>query len=372
MQGLDSRGDVQSADGVDPVQTGLTERTHVVASSGSVLVQGKLASSWSTTLRYGASRDDYDTDVAVQSFDLGRFTTFQQVASWQNDVVTPIGTLLAAVEQLHQSVTSNAVTFAVDSRAVDALQLGLNGKAGPHAWQVNLRRDSNSEFGHPTTGALAYGFALTPEWRLGASFGTSFVMPSFDDLYYPGFSNPALQPQHGRSAELSLRWTTLVQRAHLAIYENRYRDLIALNTNFIPVNVDQARIRGVSLEYNAQLGAVTLGAAFDAMEPQDLTDGTQLSHRARNSLSLDADWQFAAAWSAGASIHAVGRRYDDTANLQPLGGYGLLGLHCNWKVGRAWQLGLRVDNATDHDVQPAFGYQAPPRQWFLTLRYGVL
>jgi vitamin B12 transporter len=372
VQALDARGDVQFADGFNPAQPDLTARSRVETSSGTFVVQGKISADWSTTVRLGASRDDYDTDVAVSSLDVGRFTTFQQTLSWQNDLATPLGTVLAAVEQLHQSVTSDETSFEVDGRTIDGLQLGLNGKAGPHAWQVNLRSDSNSQFGHQNTGALAYGFDVAPQWRLGASAGTSFVMPSFDDLYFPGFGNPQLQPQHGQGEELNLRWTTPLQQARLSLYENRFRDLIALNVDYFPVNVAQARIRGASLEYRAHLGSVALESNIDAMDPQDLTDGTQLPHRARNSLSFKADWEFARAWSAGARLRAVGQRYDDTLNLQPLGGYGLLGLHCDWRMDRMWQVGLRIDNVTDHNIEPAFGYEAPPRQWFLTLRYGAL
>ena len=372
LQGLDARGDVQFADGFDPARPGLTARSRVGTSAGSIVVQGKLAAAWSTTLRYGASRDDYDTDVAVYSYDLGRYTTNQQTVSWQNDVLTPLGTVLAAVEQLRQGVSSDVTAFTVDHRTVDGLQLGLNGRAGPHAWQANVRSDQNSQFGHQSSGAASYGFDLTGQWRLGASAGTSFVMPSFDDLYYPGYSNPLLRPQHGRSVELNARWRTPGQQLRVALYQNRFRDLIALDTNFLPVNIAQSRIRGASLEYKASLGALSLGSTIDTMVPLDLTDGTVLPHRARDTLSVTADWAFTPAWSAGGVLRSAGPRYDDTANLQTLGGYGLLTLHGSWKVDRDWSLALSGNNLTGHAVEPAYGYDAPPRQWFFTVRYGAL
>jgi vitamin B12 transporter len=368
-QGLDSRGAVQFADGVDPTQSDLTARSKIETSTGTLSVQGQVLPGWGTTLRYGASRDDYNTDVAVDSFDLGSFTTTQHVATWQNDVATPIGTLLAGVEQLHQSVASNVTDYDIASRTVDSVMLGLRGRAGPNGWQVNVRRDDNSEFGHPTTGSLAYGFDLTPQWRIGASAGTSFVMPSFNDLYFPGFSNPDLKPERGRSFELNLRWKTDIQQARLSLYENRFRDLIALDTNFLPVNVAQARIRGASLEYDIRLDAVTIGAALDEMDPIDLGTGLQLTHRARDTASLNVDWQVLSAWSVGTTWRGAGRRYDDEANTQALGGYGVLALRAAWRFRPDWQLQLRVDNATDHKIQPAFGYDAPPTQVFLTLRY---
>jgi vitamin B12 transporter len=370
LQGLDSKGDVQSADGFDPSRPALTARSRVDTATGSLALQGAVAADWSSTLRYGASRDGYNTDVAVSG--TYRFSTLQHSVDWQNNFTTPLGTVLAAVEQLRQSVSDDGVAFTVNKRTVTGVQLGLNGTAGPHSWQANVRDDGNSQFGHQVTGAAAYGYELTPQWRLGASSGTSFIAPSFDDLYYPGYSNPLLRPQHGQSNELSVRWTSATQQARLAFYENRFHDLIAYAASGVAFNVAQSRIRGASLEYDTHLGPVTLGSTLDVMDPRDLTDGTQLPRRARNNLVLKADWQFASAWSAGTLLRAAGQRYDDAANLQAIGGYGLLSAHCDWHMNRDWSLVLRVDNLTDHEVQPAYGYEAPPRQWFATVRYGGL
>jgi len=371
IQGLDARGDVQFSDGYDPTRPGLTARSRMETVSGSAVLKGKLAPDWSTTLLYGASRDDANIDVAVYGNDLGDFAMNQRSLSWQNDIVSPVGTVLAAVEQLRQGVSSNAVVFPVDHRTITSAQLGLDGHAGPHNWQGNLRSDENTQFGHQITGALAYGYDLAPQWRLGASGGTSFIAPSFDDLYYPIYSNPLLRAQHGRSEELNLRWKTPQQQLRLALYENHFRDLIVFK-GILPVNVAQSRIRGSSLEYKANFGAITLGSTLDVMVPDDLTDGTLLPHRARDTWSFNADLQLAAAWSVGGNVRASGQRYDDPANVQTLGGYGLLALHARWQFARDWSLALRGDNLTGHVVEPAYGYNLPPRQWFATVRYGGL
>lgn len=369
LQGLDARAAVQFADGFDPLRPDLTARSRLGSASGGLTLQGAVSPSWTTRVALQASRDDYDTDVAVNSYSLGRFTTAQRLASWQNDIATPAGTVLLAAEQLHQSVDSNTSAYVADARTVDGVQLGLSGRAGPHGWQANARSDSNAQFGRQNTGALAYGFDLSPAWRVGASAGSSFVMPSFNDLYYPGYSNPALRPQHGRSQELNLRWQGAGQQWRLALYVNRFHDLIALDANYLPVNIGQSRVRGATAQYDLRIGALALGATLDAMDPRDLVDDTRLPHRARNTVALTAEWQLAERLGLGAVLRAAGQRYDDAANQQTLGGYGQLGLHANWRLDRAWQASVRVDNATDHAIAPAYGYNAPPRQVFVTLRY---
>ncbi|HUN93406.1 MAG TPA: TonB-dependent receptor [Burkholderiaceae bacterium] len=373
LQSIGVHGNVQFADGFDPTQPALTARSRLDTSSTNVHIAGAPLSSWTTTLRYGLSRDNYDTDVAVNAFDLGRFTTVQRLAVWQNDIALPVGTLLASIERLEQSVESDTTAFLVDHRTVDGLALGWNAKSGPAAWQVNGRVDHNSEFGVQRTGAASYGYEFAPGWRAIASVGTSFVMPSFDELYYPGFGNPGLRPQHGTSDEVALAWQAGSQRARLAVYRNRFRDLIAYvvsGTNYLPENVGVSRILGATLEYGGRFGPLDVAATLDVMDPDDVTDGTQLARRSRRTFSLKADWDFSERWAAGADLRGAGRTYDDTANLQPLGGYGLVAARTTWTMDRNWQLALRVDNLTNHHIQTVYGYDAPPRQAFLTLRYG--
>jgi vitamin B12 transporter len=371
VQGLGAHGNGEYSDGFDPSRPQLTARDRFDTTTGSVVLQGKAMQDWSTTLRYGVSRDNYDTDIAVSPFSLGRFTTVQQLASWQNDIGTPVGTLLAAAEHLEQSVNSDTTAFPVDRRTINSFLLGLNGKSGPHTWQADGRGDQNSQFGHEYTGAVAYGYELAPAWRVSASTGTSFVMPSFDELYFPNFGNPSLRPQRGASDEVALQWKVKNQQARLTAYDSRFRDLIAyVGPNFEPVNIGRSRIRGITLEYSAQFGPVTLSSALDAMSPRDLTNDTELARRSRRTFSTKADWNISDKWAAGARVHAAGPSYDDTLNLQRLGGYGLFSVYGNWNFLPNWQATLRLDNVTDHLVQPAYGYNAPPRQWFLTLRYG--
>ena len=91
---------------------------------------------------------------------------------------------------------------------------------------MNARHDDSSQYGGRTTGAVAYGYRVAPAWRLTASYGTAFKAPSFNDLYYPGFSTPTLQPEESRNVEGGVYWTGTVReaslRARAIAYRNRY------------------------------------------------------------------------------------------------------------------------------------------------------
>jgi len=274
---------------------------------------------------------------------------------------------LAGLESVRQSVDSSTA-YAVTERTIRSLLLGLTGESGPHHWQANLRRDDNSQFGAATTGGLGYGLDLGSAWRVTASHGTSFVAPSFNQLYYPGFGNPNLQPERGRSSELGLRWTGSTQSVKLTAFDNRIRGF------FDPTNpaaaISQARIEGQSLAWEARWTNVTLNAGVDLLRPRNESNGLHLPRRADRQLTLAASQRIGAAdW--GATLLALGERFDDSANTpaKRLPGYATLDLYGNYRLRPEWTLEGRVNNLAGRVYETAYGYNQPGRQVFIGLRY---
>ena len=74
------------------------------------------------------------------------------------------------------------------SRNTDSLFGIYQLRHGESSLQANLRRDDSSQYGGKTTGAIAYGYQFAPAFRMTAGGSTGFKPPSFNDLYYPGYS----------------------------------------------------------------------------------------------------------------------------------------------------------------------------------------
>lgn len=333
--------------------------------------RGSVLPGWNTRLSVTASTDAYEALVTANPYDeLGKIETRSRQASWENSRATPLGTALLLLERTTEKVSRPGEPFSVSERDIDALALGLNGNAAAHSWQANLRRDRNSQFGGITTGALAYGYALTPAWQLGASYGTSQMLPSFNQLYYPNYGNPDLQPEEGKHGELSLRWTAGEHRVRAAWYDYRYRGFISSGPQ--PANLPKVEIDGVSLSYEGRWRAFDLNASYDHTDPRNTTVGgnfgRQLPRRAKQALRLGADWQ-AGAWSAGATLAAFSHRFDDAANGSRLGGYGTLDLRAEWALSALLKLGARVNNVGDKAYSTVLGYDQPGREGYVTLRY---
>lgn len=334
--------------------------------------RGKVVGSWHTRLSLTESTDAYDTLASASAFtELGAIRTRSRQAGWENTVATPLGTALVLLERTEETVSRPGAPFTVSQRDIDSLALGLNGSAAAHHWQASLRRDRNSQFGGITTGALAYGYALTPAWLLGASYGTSQVLPSFNQLYYPGFGTPTLLPEEGKHGELSVRYSVGEHRLRAAWYDYRYRGFISSGPQ--PVNLPRVEIDGITLSYEGRWRNLDLSAAYDHTDPRNATVGNanygkQLARRAKQALRLGADWQ-AGVWSAGATLAAFSHRFDNANNSTRLGGYATLDLRAEWALTPAAKLGLRINNVADKAYSTVLGYDQPRREGFVTLRY---
>lgn len=352
------------ADGISAFDDGASRDSRlklrdVTAHAG---VRGELTQEWQTELRLSEGRDTSNT---IEASFPGAFRTRQSQWTWQNHAETPLGRALAGVEQRVQQV-SGTTAYSVTRRTIDSVFAGLNGSEGSHSWQANLRHDNNSQFGSGNTGVVGYGHRVTPTWRVHASHGTSFVAPSFNQLYFPNFGNPALQPERGRNTDVGVSWSAAGHELKLVRFDNRIRGFITSTT--APANVPKARIDGWTLGYAGKLDALTLHASLDALDPRNELSGKQLPRRAKRQATVGSDHE-SGAWRFGASLLHVGERFDDAANARPLAAYTVADVYAHWQFAKDWSAQAKLNNLTNRQYETAHGYNQPARGVYLTLRW---
>ncbi|MDP3137638.1 MAG: TonB-dependent receptor [Burkholderiaceae bacterium] len=326
-------------------------------------VKGQLLPGWRSELSFGQSVDT--ANVLVGSFMPSDFKTQQDQWIWQNHIDSPLGVVLAGLEHRKQAV-SGSTAYIVSQRSIDAAFLGLSGTQGRLSWQANARRDRNSQFGGAGTGFVGVGYRINPNWRLSASHGTSFVAPSFNQLYFPGFSNPLLQPERGRNTDLGLSWTAGEHEVKLVHFDNKIRGYMTNTT--LPLNIPRSRIEGWTLTYEGRVGDFSLRASYDALDPRNELNGLQLPRRAKSQFALGVDWR-RGDWRLGGTLLNVGRRFDDAANTAALAGYATLDLYADYAFARDWSVQAKFNNLTNRQYETALGYNQPLRGVFLTLRW---
>ena len=329
--------------------------------------------SWLSKLRLGEGVDESRTFDAFSVAGGDFYQTKQLQFNWQNDIKLPVGVLTLLYERLNQKVESNAVNYDVKKRTNDGYVASYLLNLDAHSLQLSARHDSNSQFGGKTTGSIGYGYSFTPAWRATASVGTAYKAPTFNDLYYPGFGNPTLNPEQSRNIEASLRYHTGQTDLSATVYENKIRDLIGFDSAFNVLNINEARIKGLSLSASQYFGNFNLSGNVDFQSPKDDNTGNLLARRANRHASANASYTLGN-WRFGAETVASSHRFNDAANTAELAGYALLNATVDYKFSKDWSAQARANNILDKQYALAldFGgeaYNTPSANLFFNIRY---
>ena len=322
---------------------------------------------WLGSIQFGRSLDDSETFADGVSD--GKFDTTRYQLNGQLD--WPVGgqhLLTVGSDYSNESVDSS-VTYDVSERSNLGVFLQWQGAFGSQNVVAGTRIDDNEQFGTHTTGNIDYALDLTSGYRLNIGYGTAFKAPSFNDLYYPGFGTPTLDVETSSSFEVGLSRDTGSSRWAIRRFETRIDDLIGYDpVTFASVNVDEARIDGVEIEWAGQLQDWQIVTSLMLSDPIDKSTNNRLPRRAKEVVQLDLDRQHQT-WRYGLSLQYHGSRYDDKANSSQLDSYALVHGHFVYELNRSWAIRTEVNNLLDEKYATATNYREPGRAWFLRLHY---
>jgi vitamin B12 transporter len=356
-----------TADG--PAATHLEESQLAAANA---LARTVVTPGWATQLALGAS-SDRSTNVVSDplSFNNGEFNSTNFAMTWTNEIdVTRAIRAQIGAEYLRQAgdSTSYDASFSGQpqsyARSVSSAWMGANGNWGPHQFQLNVRHDRYSDVDSATTGLAAYGFKVNNEWRATAQLSNAFRAPSFNDLYFPYFGNPELDPERAFSGELGLQFVGPAAMLRAAVYRTDTRDLIVYDpASSRAQNIDEARVTGLELEGTWRSGAWLLGANGTVQRAVNDQTGERLLRRAPWVVNVSATLD-PGIWSAGLEISVVGPRDDldiNTFERVQLASYTLVRAVATWKVLPEVTLRARIENLFDAEYETISGYNVAPR-----------
>ena len=353
-----------------------TNNSRLLQQVAGASLERQLGDAGNLSLRLGSAWDRSD-DYLQDAFQ-GRFATRRDSASLQWDVAPVAGQSLALGTDFLRDHVTGTTAYVVDSRDNTGLYAQYIADVDRWRFEASARGDDNEQFGRHATGDAALGFTVAPALQLLAQYGTGFKAPSFNDLYYPPdpyfgpASNPDLRPERSRSLEFALRGRLSATSWRVSLFHTRIRDLIALDSNYLPANIDAARIRGVEAAASTSWRDWNLSAGLTLQDPENRSDdanrGQQLTRRPRTAGHLDVERRIGR-FAVGARWVGEGARYDDAAGTRRLGGYGTLDLRAEAQMTADWRVQLRAANVFDKSYQTIAWYNQPGRAVYLTLRY---
>lgn len=341
-----------------------------------VFAKAKLTSNWLSALQLAKAKDhSYNDSSSDPVYGKYRTDTTQTSINWQNDIVIGKDVLLLIAERRIEDVDGS--TPAMNrSRSTNSYAASYVLKRDAHLASVSARYDDSTQYGGHTTGSLAYGYRLSDALRLNASYGTSFRAPTFNDLYYPGYSNPDNKPETAKNAEAGVFFDDNVNQLSAVYYQNKATDLLVYASP-CPVttiksctyNVNKATMSGFTLGGSTKFANLTLRGSLDLQDPVDDMTGKRLARRAKQHASLTAEYAMNKLKLGIEGIFS-GERFDDAANKKPLSGYGLLNLYATYDVAANWTLLGRFNNALNKDYETAKNYAMAGSNVFVGLSYG--
>ncbi|WP_249679557.1 TonB-dependent receptor domain-containing protein [Pseudomonas abieticivorans] len=315
-------------------------------SSVSAYADAQLTERWKSRLELGHSenREHSRDTLSDEQF---VFNTDRDSLGWQNTLtLDEHNSVLGGVDAYVDRVDSST-DFSESSRWNRAVFLQHSYRTDAFATQIGLRRDDNQQFGGQNTWSAALTLFANADNDWVMSYSEGFRAPTFNDLYYPDFSNPTLKPEHSRSYEV--QWRSRLSdttRMETSLYRTDLTDAIVLDGDFRPQNIGSARIYGAESTLRQQLFGWDSNLSLALLDPRDRDSGHTLNRRARRTLSWDLDRQFDRL-GLGIGWQAVSSSYNDAANQQAIAGYGLLGLRSSWAATSELKLTFKVDNLLD-------------------------
>lgn len=334
---------------------------------------------FSSALNLSQISDRYDyTSIAYGVSDTSRYETKNQQISLQNQWNSRLGIWNFGASHLHQTLDST-VGFLAKSRNTDSAWMGYQYEQNRHHLQLNGRFDRLSDLNSKNflTGAINYGYDITPAWRVLAGYSNGFAAPSFNQLYYPPYcyggycfdsSNPNLKTEKANYAQLGVQWAQAHYGARVTYFDTRYRNKIANDANYIPQNIARARAKGVEAHAWYGLNGWNVDAGVTYQEVRDRDTHALLIRQPRwtSNLSLGKTWR---RWQGKIDWQTRSNMGDSPSYGGHAAGYGVLNAAVHYQLNKDMKFGLTVGNVFNRQYEPLAGYNAMPRNFLFSVNY---
>ncbi|MBV1910567.1 MAG: TonB-dependent receptor [Kangiellaceae bacterium] len=223
------------------------------------------------------------------------------------------------------------------------------------------------------------GYKVNNYVTVSANRSKGFKAPTFNDLYYPGFSDPELKSETSFNTEFLVKANWQEHSLLLAHYNNQVDQLIAYNPAcFCSQNIDSADISGLELVYSFRHGSFNHKLSASNLDPMDESidsatgapKNIQLLRRSKEQYGYELVVDLGN-FSFFTQLNHTGSRFDEVFGgpRQRLESYLQVNLGATYQVNDNWSVKLKVNDATDEESRTILGYNNVGRQVFLTAQW---
>ncbi len=255
---------------------------------------------------------------------------------------------------------------------------------------AGVRHDYYNVFGDATTYRVTGGYLIKEtNTKIRSSYATGFRAPTVNELFWPNFGNPDVQPEHSQSFDVGVDQTLFADRVTISggYFWNRYRDLIqtiqsaaicgtgSFGANYCPVNVASAKTQGwesmvniVMVQEQPWVKRLELKGQYTLTLTRDLMTSGRLRRWPVNQASLSLYYQPMDSVHTILDFRFVGEQYNGAGDTQPVGSFDVVNLAVNYDISDQFQAYVRVDNLFDEEYEEILYYGTPGRSVFGGIR----
>lgn len=291
----------------------------------------------------------------VNSFFLGKWSTSSVGLEYRREEGENRGVFRAATE-------TNSVFFEQQLRFFD--RLFITG---------GFRVEDNRVFGTTTTerGSVAFVIKETGT-RLHGSAGTGFRAPTFNDLFFPDFGNPNLQPEKSLSYDAGVDQKLWKDRVRLGLtyFQNDFRSLItccvALPTAPFggPVNVGRARSAGIEFVSEVDLRPnLVANLNYTYTDSENLATDRPLPREPRHRWNIGVTWEPIARLSLFTQVYVQSEQFETFGEVYN-SGYTRVDIGGTWRMLErlGWlnklEMTARISNLLNEGYSEVRGFPA--------------
>jgi vitamin B12 transporter len=233
-----------------------------------------------------------------------------------------------------------------------------------------VRYDINNRYGNSLTYNIEAAYLFAPsQTRLRAAAGTAFHGPTIQDLFYPNFGNPNLQPETSESAEVGIEQSLWEKRIMIDVtqFRTNFDNLIEFTADpscvapyapfgFCPVNVAKARAEGQEVTLTLKpIDQLLLSSNYTHLTAKDRSapGDPLLLRRPRDKAHIGLTFTPIKPVVLTADVDFVGRRNDSGGWV---GSYWVARATGSYAVAKWLQLYGRIENLTNKVYQETLGY----------------
>ena len=320
---------------------------------------------WTNTL--GFNEDESVTNGAFPS----EFTTERDSFGSELGLSLDANSSLTLGVDYYEENIESSNDFPVTDRDNTGAFVQYSFHSNAYSFAGSFRYDDNSAYGSDTNVSLAGAVGLGKSVRLSASYGTAFVAPSFNFLFFPFFGNPDLVPEESENFEISLSGANSGFDWRVSAYQTDVENLFSFDPNtFLAENIGEAEIEGVELTVSKDWADWLISFNADFLSATNVDTGIELDDRAEQTLRLSAsrDW---GKYSLRFDVKNESDRFDQGGTRLP--SYTLFDVSATYSFSDFVKLSANVDNLFDEDytvnlISATDSFNTEGRQAKVTLR----